>query len=675
MKVRCTAFWLVLMVTVGGTAPLVQAADETKSADYSMEEVVVTATKLPQAEKDITQKVDVISAEEMEQRVLGRRNLSEIFIYQPGTFVNPLSRNDANWGSYGGLGPKYSGYLLDGLPIDSFVDPMSLDILALERAEVQRGPASVMYGNYLSMDFAGNQTPLAGTTNLILKEKITQPATRFLAGYGSYDTLTARAYHQNSKGPVDFFVGANYEQSDYTDYGTKDSWLNMVDDPEYRKTKLYAKGTWFIDPDSQKLSFFVHHTQHTGDVGRPNRDFSHIYDTLNAAYFNQLTPEFSVQLKGGYRYYNRQWEEDNFPDLSLREEDGVKQHIVPADLSFNFKHLDTGLLTFGTSYQYALYKTYAEVDGDQSTGNNMGAEAIGLFAEEKFGFGPLVLRLGGRYDYTRHDYTRIGGAEPEKDEKTWDKFLWSTGVKYNLTQEAALYGNVGTSYLVPSGKQVGGTLKSTDRGVPGRNGQLPNPNLQPESGIGYDLGAEYASGRLRAGVRGFYTQVDDAIVENRVSDNPSQSQSVNAGEARSYGVETELRCRFHEMVAAFANLTLTHTEVDNNVDRDQDGSDVPFVPNYIANVGLTLNLPWDITLSPYLTAVGHYYDSTSTSGRNKFGPYEVMNLHAEKILVKNPNFQVNFLLDLYNLFDKDYEMPWQFQDPGFQAFASIEVIF
>ena len=30
----------------------------------------------------------------------------------------------------------------------------------------------VLYSNYLSQDFAGNQSPLAGTINLVLKEKI-----------------------------------------------------------------------------------------------------------------------------------------------------------------------------------------------------------------------------------------------------------------------------------------------------------------------------------------------------------------------------------------------------------------------------------------------------------------------------------------------------------------------
>jgi outer membrane receptor for ferrienterochelin and colicin len=93
---------------------------------YLIDPVLVTATKDLQPEKAATQKVDVVYDEEFNQYVFPNRNISEILKYQPGNFVNPLSRNDANWGSYGGLGPKYNVQLLDGLPIDSFVDDMSL---------------------------------------------------------------------------------------------------------------------------------------------------------------------------------------------------------------------------------------------------------------------------------------------------------------------------------------------------------------------------------------------------------------------------------------------------------------------------------------------------------------------------------------------------------------------
>ena len=93
------------------------------------------------------------------------------------------------------------------------------------------------------------------------------------------------------------------------------------------------------------------------------------------------------------------------------------------------------------------------------------------------------------------------------------------------------YANVGSSFQSPSAKSVGGTLLASDRGVAGKNGQLPNTNRKPESGIGSDLGLDIRPMKnMVIGVRGFYNEVDDAIVENRVSENPSQSQSVNAGD-------------------------------------------------------------------------------------------------------------------------------------------------
>lgn len=668
-------FLLALFLSVNAYAAEREKKTEEKKA-YTMDELVVTESKILQTEENITQKIDVITQEEIERTNYNNRNISEIFQYQPGSFISVLSRNDANWGSYGGLGPKYNVYLLDGLPIDSFVDTMGLDPWILERAEVHRGPASVMYPNYLNMDFAGNEAPLAGITNLILKDRIDIPQTRIQLGYGSWNTLNAKLYNQGSKGDFHYFIGANYEQSDYTDYGTDNSWLNMIDDPDYKKTKIYFKTTYFIDPDKQSVSIFANHTQHTGDAGRPNRDYNHIYDTINAAYKNQFNDAWNLQLKAGYRYYKRSWEEDNFPDLSLREEDSVKQNIFPADLAVNFKHLGKSVLTFGTDFQHADYKTTAEVDGDESTGNEVDAMGVGVYVQEKFVYDKWVFRAGGRYSYTKHDYDRIGGTKPDDSDKSWDEVLWSAGVRYNAMPALSLFANAGKSYLVPSAKSVGGTLSPDDFGVPGMNGQLPNPDLDPESGYGYDLGFEYTPvDNLYIGIRGFYNKVDDAIVENVVSHDPSQSQSVNAGEAESMGVEIEIKHYLNKYLSWFANYTYTDTKLDNDVDPDQDGSDLSFVPQYVANLGITANLPFDITVSPYLHAVGKYYDSTSKSGREKFGPYEIVNINARMALLKTKAYQANLNVDLNNVTDKKFEMPWQFEDPGFNALASIEFVF
>ena len=257
----------------------------------------------------------------------------------PGASVSVLSRNDANWGTYGGIGPKYSTYMLQGLPLDAFVDPMSLDLNAIDHIEVQRGPASVFYPNYLSQDFAGNQSPLAGTINLILKQKIEQAKTLFKTAYGSYHTLNGQIFHQNRIGRLNYFCGSTYEMSDYTDYGVEGSWFKMNKDPEYKKTKVYGGVTLFTDKnEKQKFTIFFQETWHVGDSGRIYQGYDHQYATVNAGYDIAFSERLCLQSHLGLRSYDRSWQEsDSGVNDALKASNGVNQVIVPVDLSFSWQ--------------------------------------------------------------------------------------------------------------------------------------------------------------------------------------------------------------------------------------------------------------------------------------------------------------------------------------------------
>jgi outer membrane receptor protein involved in Fe transport len=660
--------------------------------------IVVTDSKIEQLQDNVTQSVRVLYGEEIADRPQNQRNLSELLRYEPGVFILPLSRNDANWGSYGGLGPKYNVHLLDGLPVDSFVDDMSLESWAFERVESHRGPASVMYSNYLNSDFAGNESPLAGVTNFVLREKADTAATRLRLGYGSYNTLDGRMYHQDHAGNLHYFFGASYERSDYTGYGAPPSWLDTIRDPEYLKTKLYAKLTYFLGRDDHKVSLFAQHTSHSGDLGRPNRDFLNFYDTVNATYANQFNAWLGAQLKAGLRSYDRKWGEDNYNSsnpvpadnqFALREHDGVRQWILPADLTFSLRHFDRSVLTFGADGQYATYKTYAQPQSytvldalgnpiaspQEVTQNQAAAWSTGVFVQEKVAIDKFILRAGGRFNYVGNSYDLISGAAPGLDDQSWNKLLWSAGARYNALAQLAFYANAGSSFSPPAAKSVAGTLLASDVGVSGRNGQLPNPDLKPESGFSVDLGADTRPlAMLRVGVRGFFTQVSDAIVDNNASvdASTSQSQSVNAGKTRSTGVEVAAEQYLAETLSSFANFTYTHSRISNDLDPDQDGASVSFVPNWVANVGLTATLPYQVTVSPYLNAVGRFYDSTSKSGRKGFGDFAVLSLRLQKTFVARA-CQVDLSVALNNLTNKKYDQPWNFRDPGFNGMGYVQV--
>ncbi len=674
MKTRNFLFLLFALFCTFSLKAQQQPADT-----LNLSEIVVTASKSAQSVDAVTQKMDIIRSDEIELMVSGNRNLSELMLYKAGTFVSALSRNDANWGTFGGIGPKYSTYMLQGLPIDAFVDPMALDPNAIDRIEMQRGPVSVLYPNYLSQDFAGNQSPLAGTVNLILKDRAEGASSSLSASYGSYNTINGNAFHENQIGKLHYMGSFSIEKSDYTDYGSPGSWLNMIDNPEYQKMKIFAGGNWHINREkNQKLDFFVNQTFHSGDAGRPNRGFDHSYALLHLGYSGNLTKQLGVGFKLGYRNYSRSSEEDNYGmmDLSLRETNNVDQRIIPMDAFFTYKIGENSKTIAGIEYQLADYKTTSlPAAGSESVGNDARANQLGAYIQEELTLGNAILRGGLKYVSTTNDIALLSGAVPVEKSRTWNVLLWNAGIKYHAGGHFIPFVNAGTSFMVPGIKSIGGTVMAGDTLT---SGQLPNPDLKPEKGRGIDFGFDFKPAATTVfTARYFLYSINDAIVENSVRNNGvvSQSKSVNAGKTIAKGFELEIKQCFGNSFQWFANHTFFQTEVSNIFDPDQDGSNLPFVPDQLSNFGLTIWLPCKIVISPYVHLAGKIYDSSSKSGRTQYNSYELVNLSMNKTFVLLKKTSLNAFLHFYNLTNNKFDMPWQFRDPGFSMMAGAKLSF
>lgn len=675
---------LLFSFLISGAAFSQPVSKDTLDSRFTLDAVVVTASKTPQSRGNVTQKIDVLSAMDLNRQVSGNRNVAEALMYLPGNAVKALSRNDANWGAFGGIGPKYSTFMLGGLPIDAFTDVQALSLNAVEQIEVQRGPASVLYPTYLSQDFAGNQSPLAGTTNLILKEKVTSPKTVISASGGSYNTYTTALHTEQNIVSTSLITGFSFESSEYTNYGSPGSWLNMKKNPDYQKQIWYGGLSIPFETDlPQKVSVFVNHATHSGNVGREFRKYDHQYNLVNFGYSVELNNELKNQLNLGFRSSSRSWQEDMIgPRLSedvyiLASDNGADQQFLLLDNTVSWKQDSDALLSFGGDVQLAGYQTWSKpANGTKSTGNDAESYQYGLFAQEEMTFGQLLVRGGLRFNLVGNDIAKLDGQKPGDKGKSWTVLLWSLGLNYHLNDQISLFTNAGSSFMIPGLKSVGGTLSPFQQADTVSNGQIPNSSLDPESGIGLDAGLnfQFAPGGT-VSFRGFYTRISYAIVENAVSARPSRSKSVNAGTTVALGAEAEASYHIADLVSVFGNLTYTSTTVENPEDKDQDGSDVPFVPDYTANAGITFYLPYEIKISPYLHASGKIYDGTSKSGRKSFDQGILLNLTATGSVYRSDLFCLEAFTSFYNLTDNRFEMPWQFQDPGFSWTGGLRVSF
>lgn len=633
--------------------------------------LVVTDTKLPQETASVTQNIVVLNADVLELQPVQFRNVAEFLRPVSGQFVNVLSRNDANWGSYGGLGPKYNSWLLDGLPVDSFVDPMSLDPWAFARIEAYKGPASVLYSNYLTMDFAGNTAPLAGTTNLLLRDWVDSTRTRVQAGLGSHDTRTLRLYHQGRQGDLSYFGGAFHEQSDYRQYGMPGSWLQTTEDPDYDKRKVYGKLAYRLGREDHTLSLFAHRTDHDGDMGRPNRGFDHRYSLWNLIYSNQLSAGWHLQFKAGERRYRRWFENDAWPDtLALVDSGRTTQRIRPADLTVSWAHGPAGILTVGADYQQVDYVTDAAAPGLVAQANNaVSASSRSVYLQEKYQFGTLVLRGGVRHNRIEHDYDVLGGQQPDIRKVDWSDTLWSLGLRWNISDSLSFYANAGSSFMAPAAKQIGGTVSDPEVD----SGQLPNPGLRPESGTGRDLGVEWnASERLSLGLRVFHNDIGSAIVDSAVRLTPSQALAVNAGSAEARGIDLDASLQVSDRSFWFANATFSDAELSEPDNPDQNGVLVPFVTRSIVNLGFSMQRPSGTVVSAYWQWVDSYYDGASRNGRGEFGEYSTVNLRIIQPLIRGQGQELDLLVDLNNPGGSRHDLPFGFRDTGFNGQVALD---
>ena len=134
-----------------------------------------TGTKTDTPLRETPQSISVVGKEQMRDQ--GVQNLQEAFRYVPGVVADP-------WG----YDSRYDSTTIRGITGTFFVDGLRstygygyttsmIEPYSLERVEVLRGPASMLYG----------QTPTGGIINAISKLPSEIPYTEVGVEYGSFD--------------------------------------------------------------------------------------------------------------------------------------------------------------------------------------------------------------------------------------------------------------------------------------------------------------------------------------------------------------------------------------------------------------------------------------------------------------------------------------------------------
>jgi iron complex outermembrane receptor protein len=513
--------FVIMLLCIG----LYSYARETVKDSVQLEDVVVTGSKFEISRKLIPLSVSQISADNIKQS--GHYNvLSTLSAYVPGVFIterNILGFGVATGGSgsinirgvsiNNGVGnypntqvlvlidghPQYQGIFGHPLP-DAYV---ASDV---EKVEVIRGPASVLYGS----------NAMAGAVNIITKKQQTEGLSATVnAVYGSYNTQKYAGTFGFKKDKLSLFVSANHASTD----GTRENTDFKISNG-YLKAAYELSRHWKITAD---LSMAQYEANDNGKVSppAPSPIPFHI-DVLRGKAALSVENKYD-KLDGAIKLYH------NFGEHDLS--DGFKSTDRNSGLMIyqNYRLFDQTHVTAGLdAKQYGGHaidpKPMIPVDTTEIVYELAG---YALIHQKLFEF--LDLNAGLRFEHNSvfgNEWVPMVGAAARAGETTNFKASVSKGFRSPTVMELYLY--------------------------------APNAALKPERMMNYELSwlQSYMANRLSTELTAFWVEGENMI--QVVGGTPPKRQ--NTGTFSNRGIEFAAKYRITNQFNVQANYTFLDME-------------------------------------------------------------------------------------------------------------------
>jgi vitamin B12 transporter len=192
-------------------------------------------------------------------------------------------------------------------------------------------------------------------------------------------------------------------------------------------------------------------------------------------------------------------------------------------------------------------------------------------------------------------------------------------------------------------------------------GFTANPNLKPEESKGWDAGFEQpiANDQFRFGATYFRNDIT-----NLINDNATFTSLVNIGSASMFGAETFAAWSVSRSLSLRADYTYTVAKDDDT------GGQLARRPKNKASLTANWQATDRLSLSSTLLYVGSWWDiDRDTFATEKAPGFMTVNLAANYALTDS----ATLFARIDNLFNKQYENPMGFLQPGFGAYAGIRL--
>ncbi|MGH7630890.1 MAG: TonB-dependent receptor plug domain-containing protein [Gemmatimonadales bacterium] len=509
----------------------------------ALAEIVVTADRYPVRADSVAATITVLTGEEL--RSQGIRFVGDALRQVPGVqIVQSGSFGAASSLFLRGGQSDYVKVLVDGVPANQpggSYDFSSLATDNVERIEVLRGPASVIYGS----------DAVTGVVHIITRggsgregagEGGSRTAADAMVEGGTYDSFRWEASARGDTGPLGWSASLSRFTTDGA-YEFNNRFRNTVASVLLRaspgsRTDLALSGRW---TDGR----FQFPTDFTGAVVDRNQFATNRELTVSFDAAHRVLPTLEARLLIGR--YESDIGSDDRPDpapgpssLSLRDA-GMGRWTGDARLVFS--SLPRTLLISGVSLDDQEERVASEFD---------------------FGFGASTdlfeasrRNWGYYFQGTVEPRSRVrltAGGRVDDNERFGTFWTWRASGLVFATPATRLRAAAGTAFKEPT------FFENFATGF-----VVGNPNLEPERSTSFEAGVEQdlARGRVTLGVTGFMQRFRDMVQFTFATANPGDPNYVNIAEADANGVEAVLEVRNVGPLAGGVSYTWLDTNVED----------------------------------------------------------------------------------------------------------------
>lgn len=555
------------------------AGYESGAKVVELEPIVITTSRTERNLSDVPSNTSVITSREISGS--SAKCIPDLLKHAEGVYTYDASGTGTTGavnmrGFYGGMS-SHQLVLVDGIPQNKGKDKLiDWDMIALdnvERIEIVRGPASVLYGD----------NAMSGVINIITRKPENEPETKISASYGTFNTgdyviSTTGAYKKTGylfelsrkntegfrkhSGYARIHIGSNisYAVTDaqkvrlLLDYYIKERgalpWA--LSETQVERDRRQARpGTENDKSDERKNSVSVTHSWETCNI-KTEETFYYKYNSASSFYTSGVSESTTKE----------QSEDEDTYGLLLKS--SLNGEVFGTE-NFFTAGIDLEKDKFGYEEYNAPYKVRGAVQKDYKAER----EKAGPYIQDEIILFDFLRIIGGiRYDWTEFDFDDNRNDSNSKI-KNISKITPRCAAVCRYRENSNIYFNYGRAFRTPTLGQMF------------TYGSLSNPDLNPEEAVNYELGMRHFFNEyLKANISLYWTDIENEIWYDY---DPGVRKYRNYGETSHRGIETGLNFAIIKELTGFLNYSYTRAKNENGQYKDKY---LPNIPVHKASFGL-----------------------------------------------------------------------------------------